>query len=67
MVKYYGTRTNNDGSERDFEIEHYSFILEHNYPLVENGTNFLDIPAQNVLAISIKFIIVITELHYSIQ
>ena len=36
-----GTRTNNDGSEIDFEIEHYSFILEHNYPLVENGTNFL--------------------------
>ena len=36
-----GTRTNNDGSERDFEIKHYSLILEHNYPLVENGTNFL--------------------------
>ncbi len=36
-----GTRVNNDSSEIDFEVEHYSFIQEHNYPLAENGTNYL--------------------------
>mgnify|MGYP001208767374 FL=1 len=36
-----GTRIDNDGSETEFEIEHYSFILEHSYPLVENETNVL--------------------------
>ena len=36
-----GTRIDNDGSETEFEIVHYSYILEHSYPLVENETNVL--------------------------
>lgn len=36
-----GTRLNSDGTENDFEIKHYSFILEHNYPLEENQTRLL--------------------------
>ena len=36
-----GIRTDNEGSETEFEIEHYSFILEHNYPLDENETSVL--------------------------
>lgn len=36
-----GNRTNGDGSESEFEVHHYSFILEHNYELSENETNIL--------------------------
>ena len=36
-----GNRTNNDGSVVEFEVDHYSYILEHTYPVSENETKIL--------------------------
>ena len=36
-----GNRIEDNGIEREFEISHQSFILEHNYPLTENETSVL--------------------------
>ena len=36
-----GDRTESDGSNVEFEVEHYSHIMEHTYPISENETNVL--------------------------
>ncbi len=36
-----GNRTNNDGLVIEFEVDHYSYLLEHTYPISENETAIL--------------------------
>ena len=36
-----GNRVNDDNSEIDFEVEHYTYTLEHTYPVSENETKIL--------------------------
>ena len=36
-----GSRTNADLSSNDFKVEHYSYILEHTYPISENENRVL--------------------------
>ena len=36
-----GGRITSDNEENNFEVKHYSFLLEHTYPISENETNVL--------------------------